>query len=661
MKILVTGGAGFIGSHFVRTLLSGGYPPFANSSVVVLDKLTYAGNLANLDPVREHPRLAFVEGDVLDVRLVDSLVADVDAVVHFAAESHVDRSIAGAADFVLTNVAGTQTMLDASLRHGVDRFLHVSTDEVYGSIERGSWPETHPLEPNSPYSASKASSDLIARSYGRTHGLDVVITRCSNNYGPYQFPEKVIPLFVTNLMDGLPVPLYGDGLNIRDWLHVDDHCRGIALVLDKGRGGEIYNIGGGTELSNRELTEQLLAACDAGWDQVAIRRGPQGSRPSLLGRHHEDHRGAGLCAGRVVQSGPRRNRAVVSRQSKLVGTAESSCGAHPMTRWLVTGAGGMLGQDVLAALADRDVMACTRIDLDVTDAEAIQKTIDETRPDVVVNCAAWTDVDGAEEHEEAAFSVNAVGPANLARACAVRSAALVHFSTDYVFDGHADAPYAEDSPLFPLSAYGRTKAAGEWAVRAILPARSWVVRTAWLYGAGGPNFVRTMIRLESTRQTVDVVDDQLGQPTWSAELARQVVRLIDASAPCGVYHCTSSGQTTWYGLARAVFEELGADPGRVRPTTTDRFPRPAARPAYSVLGRRRLAASGPSRLAGPGATRWLKPSIAPQLGVIVAALGVARQQPGFARLVNDGAASSFGERTGLIPAGHSMSISGSSG
>jgi dTDP-glucose 4,6-dehydratase len=268
MKILVTGGAGFIGSHFVRTLLSGGYPPFANSSVVVLDKLTYAGNLANLDPVREHPRLAFVEGDILDVQLVDSLVDEVDAVVHFAAESHVDRSIAGAADFVLTNVAGTQTMLDASLRRGVDRFLHVSTDEVYGSIERGSWPETHPLEPNSPYSASKASSDLIARSYGRTHGLDVVITRCSNNYGPYQFPEKVIPLFVTNLMDGLPVPLYGDGLNVRDWLHVDDHCRGIALALDKGRGGEIYNIGGGTELSNRELTEQLLAACDAGWDQV---------------------------------------------------------------------------------------------------------------------------------------------------------------------------------------------------------------------------------------------------------------------------------------------------------------------------------------------------------------------------------------------------------
>ena len=268
MKILVTGGAGFIGSHFVRTMLTGGYPPFADADVIVLDKLTYAGNLENLRPVRGNSRLAFVEGDILDVRLVDEMLSGVDAVVHFAAESHVDRSILGAADFVMTNVVGTQTLLDASLRHVVGRFVHVSTDEVYGSIDRGSWDENQALEPNSPYSASKASSDHIARSYARTHGLDVVITRCSNNYGPYQFPEKVIPLFVTNLIDGLRVPLYGDGLNVRDWLHVDDHCRGVALVLDKGRAGEVYNIGGGTELSNRELTERLLEACGAAWDRV---------------------------------------------------------------------------------------------------------------------------------------------------------------------------------------------------------------------------------------------------------------------------------------------------------------------------------------------------------------------------------------------------------
>jgi len=268
VKILVTGGAGFIGSHFVRTMLTGGYPAYADADVVVLDKLTYAGNRANLAPVEDSPRLTFVEGDILDGERVGDLMAGVDAVVHFAAESHVDRSITGAADFVVTNVVGTQTLLEAARRARVGRFLHVSTDEVYGSISQGSWPETHPLEPNSPYSASKAGSDLIARAYHRTHGMDVVVTRCSNNYGPYQFPEKVIPLFVTNLIDGKNVPLYGEGANVRDWLHVDDHCRGISLVLAGGRAGEVYNIGGGTEISNRELTERLLEACGADWSRV---------------------------------------------------------------------------------------------------------------------------------------------------------------------------------------------------------------------------------------------------------------------------------------------------------------------------------------------------------------------------------------------------------
>ena len=268
MRILVTGGAGFIGSHFVRTILSQGYPGLDGADIVVLDALTYAGNQANLDPVADSDRLTFVHGNILDVDIVDSLVAEADAVVHFAAESHVDRSITGARDFVMTNVVGTQTLLDAALRHKLGRFVHVSTDEVYGSIDEGSWPETHPLEPNSPYAASKASSDLMARSYARTHGMDVLITRCSNNYGPYQFPEKLIPLFVTNLIDGATVPLYGDGLNVRDWLHVDDHCRGIALVLAGGRGGEVYNIGGGTELTNRELTELLLEKTGTDWSRV---------------------------------------------------------------------------------------------------------------------------------------------------------------------------------------------------------------------------------------------------------------------------------------------------------------------------------------------------------------------------------------------------------
>ncbi|MFD4552797.1 dTDP-glucose 4,6-dehydratase [Streptomyces sp. NPDC058469] len=263
MNLLVTGAAGFIGSTYVRTLLASDAADAPR--ITVLDKLTYAGTLDNLEI--GHPRLEFVQGDICDAELVDKLMAEADQVVHFAAESHVDRSINGAADFVRTNVVGTQVLLDAALRYRTP-FVHISTDEVYGSIETGSWPETHPLAPNSPYSASKASSDLLALAYHRTHGLDVRVTRCSNNYGPHQFPEKVIPLFVSNLLDGKKVPLYGEGLNVRDWLHVEDHCQGIELVRTKGRAGEVYNIGGGTELSNKELTGLLLEACGADWDRV---------------------------------------------------------------------------------------------------------------------------------------------------------------------------------------------------------------------------------------------------------------------------------------------------------------------------------------------------------------------------------------------------------
>jgi dTDP-glucose 4,6-dehydratase len=268
MRLLVTGGAGFIGSHYVRSVLTGAWGGEEPERVMVLDKLTYAGNLANLEPVIDDARLHFVEGDITDRPIVDRVMAKADAVVHFAAESHVDRSIMGAAEFVMTNVVGTQTLLDSALRHDIAKFVHVSTDEVYGSIDEGSWDEDAPLQPNSPYSASKASSDLFARAYHRTHELPVCITRCSNNYGPYQFPEKLIPLFVTNLIDGALVPLYGDGANVRDWLHVDDHCRAIHLVLERGRPGEVYNVGGGTELSNKELTGLLLEATGTDWDRV---------------------------------------------------------------------------------------------------------------------------------------------------------------------------------------------------------------------------------------------------------------------------------------------------------------------------------------------------------------------------------------------------------
>ncbi|GGT13911.1 dTDP-glucose 4,6-dehydratase [Streptomyces purpureus] len=267
MRILVTGGAGFIGSHFVRSFAD-------QDTLTVLDKLTYAGNLANLTPAEG--RFTFVHGDICDAELLKAVVPGHDAVVNFAAETHVDRSIAAADAFVRSNVLGVQTLMRACLDAGTPRVVHVSTDEVYGSIDTGSWDESAPLAPNSPYAAAKAGGDLIALAYARTHGLPVSITRCGNNYGPYQYPEKVVPLFVTNLLDGLNVPLYGDGGNVRDWIHVDDHCRAVRLVVEHGRAGEVYHIAGTTELTNLELTDRLLRALNAPWrrvDRVPDRKG----------------------------------------------------------------------------------------------------------------------------------------------------------------------------------------------------------------------------------------------------------------------------------------------------------------------------------------------------------------------------------------------------
>jgi len=262
VRLLLTGAAGFIGSNYLRYVLDN-----SDDSLVVLDALTYAGNMASISDLLG-PRASFVHGDITDRAAVTEAMSGCDMVVHFAAESHVDRSILGPDTFVHTNCDGTNIMCDVARQMDIEKFVHISTDEVYGSVEHGSSVESDPLAPRSPYSASKAGSDLISLSYHTTHGLPVVVTRASNNYGPYQFPEKVIPLFTTNLLDGLKVPLYGDGLNVRDWLHVADHCSGIDTVLRRGQLGEIYNIGGGNEITNRELTDRLIELC--GRDESAI-------------------------------------------------------------------------------------------------------------------------------------------------------------------------------------------------------------------------------------------------------------------------------------------------------------------------------------------------------------------------------------------------------
>jgi dTDP-glucose 4,6-dehydratase len=265
MRLLVTGGAGFIGSNYVRMLVNDQLKGI--SKIIVLDKLTYSGNKQNLIDL-DSSSYEFIQGDICDTDLVSKLSKQVDAIVNFAAESHVDRSIDSSREFIQTNVLGAHTLLESARKNNIGIFLQVSTDEVYGSITEGSWDEDFPLQPNSPYAASKASADLISRAYHRTYGMDVRITRCSNNYGPYQYPEKVIPLFIINLIQDKKVPLYGSGLNVRDWLHVNDHCRGIHLVLTKGKPGDVFNIGGGRELSNLELTRVILKEMGASEERI---------------------------------------------------------------------------------------------------------------------------------------------------------------------------------------------------------------------------------------------------------------------------------------------------------------------------------------------------------------------------------------------------------
>ncbi len=253
-SILVTGGAGFIGSNFVRYMLKK-YPSYR---IIVLDALTYAGNRENLQDLEKNPRYFFYHGNICDASVVDNLVSNVDAVVNFAAETHVDRSIHEADSFAQTDVIGTMRLLEAAKKYKIERYLQISTDEVYGSIEDGSFTESHGLQPNSPYSASKAGGDMMVRAYYKTYNVPTLITRASNNYGPYQYPEKLIPLFVTNAIDNKPLPLYGDGMNVRDWLYVDDHCSGVDHVLHHGKVGEVYNIGGGNEKPNVEITKLIL-------------------------------------------------------------------------------------------------------------------------------------------------------------------------------------------------------------------------------------------------------------------------------------------------------------------------------------------------------------------------------------------------------------------
>ncbi len=626
-RILVTGGAGFIGSAVVRHIIRE-----TPHQALVVDKLTYAGNLDSLAPVSNDPRYAFVRADICDAPKMRELFESFrpDAVMHLAAESHVDRSIDGPGEFIQTNVVGTFALLQAALgywralpaaqQEGF-RFHHISTDEVFGSLgEEGMFVETTAYDPRSPYSASKASSDHLVRAWHHTYGLPVVVTNCSNNYGPYHFPEKLIPLTIINALEGLKLPVYGKGANVRDWLYVDDHARALLAVVLEGAVGETYCIGGRNEKTNLDVVETICALMDelapSEQDRPAqvadqFRHRSSGPRHALRDRCRQDRDRPRLGAARDVRDRPAQDGGMVSRQPQLVG-------AHPQRRLsrraaggrcliLVFGGNGQLGQELTRAAAMRTapLTALSRSESDITDSAAVRGAIAQHRPSLVVNAASYTKVDLAEKEAEAARQANEVGPAVLGTACASAGIPLVHISTDYVFDGAKPSAYVEDDPIAPINGYGASKAGGERAVRETAP-RHVILRSSWIYGEFGNNFLKTMLRLAAERDELRVVADQRGCPTSTPDLANAILtiapRLAGGDAVWGTYHYAGDGVTTWHAFASRIVATqaplTGKSP-RVTAITTAEFPTPARRPANSELDCSRFAS-----VFGFGGRKW---------------------------------------------------------
>ena len=515
MTIIVTGGAGFIGSNFIFYMLK----EHPQDRIVCLDSLTYAGNLSTLAPVMDQPNFRFVKLDICDRPGVYTLFEEEkpDVIVNFAAESHVDRSIENPEVFLQTNIIGTSVLMDACRKYGISRYHQVSTDEVYGDLPLDRpdlfFHEDTPIHTSSPYSTSKASADLLVMAYHRTYGLPVTISRCSNNYGPYQFPEKLIPLMIANALADKPLPVYGEGLNVRDWLYVEDHCKAIDLILRNGTVGEVYNIGGHNEMKNIDIVKlicEYLGKPESLIEHVQDRKGHDmryAIDPTKI------HNELGWLPETMFKDGIRLTIQWYLDHKEWWRTSKrgipeyyKKCTEERLINMkvFVTGVAGQLGHDVMNELAKRGyegigsdiapsysgvqdespVTSMPYVAMDITDKEAVCKTLTEINPDVVVHCAAWTAVDLAEDEDKQAKvkAINVDGTANIASVCKELDAKMVYISTDYVFDGQGTEPWQPDCKDYkPLNVYGQTKLDGELAVSSTLD-KYFIVRIAWVFG-----------------------------------------------------------------------------------------------------------------------------------------------------------------------------------
>ena len=617
MRFLVTGGAGFIGSALTRHIVGA-----TAHEAVVVDKLTYAGNLDSLAPVADDDRYRFIRADIADGPRMRDLVeaAMPDVIIHLAAETHVDRSIDGAGAFVQTNLVGTSVLLDVALaywrslpagRRDAFRFLHVSTDEVFGSLDggAGAFAETSSYRPNSPYAASKAGSDHLVRAWHRTYGLPVVISNCSNNYGPYQFPEKLIPLMILNGLEGKKLPVYGQGQNVRDWLFVEDHVRALLLIAEKGEVGESYNVGGNCERTNIDVVKNHLPADGRDHPRCGhrparkpghLRRRPAGPRPALRHRRDQDPRPPELAAAGELRDRAGKDRALVSRQSRLVAARASgrlsrrTAGSGALI--LVFGGNGQLGRELAGQAKATGValMGLGHREADIADAAVVEAAIAAAAPSLIVNAAAYNAVDDAESDVVSAMRVNAEGPGVLAAAATRHGIPLVHVSTDYVFDGEKGSPYDEDDAIGPLGAYARSKAEGEAAVRRAAPAH-YILRTAWLFSIHGANFLKLMVKLAQEKPELKAASDQTSSPTAARDLADAILLLAtQGEGRFGTYHLAGTGAATRHEWASAVVAAQAPFTGKAPPVhavPASAFPAAARRPRYTALDCSKFAAT----------------------------------------------------------------------
>ena len=578
MNIIVTGGAGFIGSNFVFHMLNK-YPDYR---IICLDCLTYAGNLSTLAPVMDNPNFRFVKEDITNREAVYKLFEEEkpDIVVNFAAESHVDRSIEDPEVFLRTNIMGTAVLMDACRKYGIKRYHQVSTDEVYGDLPLDRpdlfFTEETPIHTSSPYSSSKASADLLVLAYHRTYGLPVTISRCSNNYGPYHFPEKLIPLMIANALNDKPLPVYGTGENVRDWLYVEDHCRAIDLIIHNGRVGEVYNVGGHNEMTNIDIVKIICKEL---------------GKPESLITYVADRKGHDMRY--AIDPTKIHNELGWLPETKFADGIKKTIKWYLDNKeWWETIISGEY-QNYYAPY----------VQMDITDGEAVLKNIKEIKPDAVIHCAAWTAVDAAEDEDkqDKVYKINSEGTENIAKACKEIDVPMMYTSTDYVFDGQGEKPWEPDCKDYkPLNVYGDSKLKGELAVSDILD-KYFIVRIAWVFGKNGSNFIKTMLNVAKTHDKLTVVNDQIGTPTYTFDLARLLVDMIETDR-YGYYHATNEGgYISWYDFAKEIFRqavELGRDEYseqnvQVSPVTTKEYGvSKAARPFNSRLDKKKLIDNG---------------------------------------------------------------------